>query len=133
MHKLSDVKHISNKTIKLIDDDLDFSSDELISIIDSIFLNEFNHSEKIKILKHIIAYSDYNISDYMTYMSYFALVFAVISIVPGEESTISSAITVFLILFPFACIFKKNRANKKFYILKTIASDMLQELEKQNA
>ena len=134
MHKLSDIINISDEIIKEIGSDFEYN--DLKNKIIDIFSNHFTNCEKteqIKILKHIIAYSDYNISDYMTYISYFALVFAAISIIPGEVNFCSIAITIFMILLPFFIIFKKTKENNKFYILKTIALDRVEELEKRSA
>ena len=36
-------------------------------------------------------------------------------------------------LLPFFIIFKKTKENNKFYILKTIALDRVEELEKRSA
>ena len=148
MYRLSNVRKTSKEIIKLIREDSSYN--KIVKNINDEFSNECTDTEKIKMLKHMIAYSEYHIVDFHIYISYFALVFAIISIIYdipaitykvdeklsfwGKSYIYSGEIiiilTVFFIIFALICIFKKNQTNKNYFILKTIASDMVEKLEK---
>ncbi len=128
MHKLSDVEKKIKKIIKSIN--MNFLSDEIEANIKKEFSIKGTSIEEIKILKHIIAYSEYHIYDFPVYFSYFALFFTLIALIFNEGfNKCLQILVIFCVIATFIYIFYKNRKYKKFYILKTIASDMVQELE----
>ena len=82
MHKLSDVEKKIKKIIKSIN--MNFLSDEIEANIKKEFSIKGTSIEEIKILKHIIAYSEYHIYDFPVYFSYFALFFTLIALIFNE-------------------------------------------------